>query len=353
MSTTRPFGILVIAAAFYLCASASQIAAQTKVSTEPGATFTTLQSFNGKDGRMSNAGMVQATNGNLYGTTYFGGAKNSGEVFEIATGGTLTTLHSFCSKGGCTDGEYTYATPVQGTDGNFYGTTYSGGANGNGTVFEITTNGTFTPIYNVCSESGCPDGNYLYAGLIQATDGNLYGIMDEDGANGGGTIFRITTTGTLTILYSLCSQSGCADGQYPAGELFQDTNGSLYGTTADGGANDDGTIFSLSIGLSPFVEAQPASGIVGATVRILGTDLTGATSVTFNGTTATFTVVSISEITTTIPKSATSGEVQVMTPSGLFLSNVPFQVLPQRSGAVRCPTVCHAGHNQQFLSSRE
>lgn len=92
-------------------------------------TFTTLHSFDGKDGTLPFAGLVQATNGNLYGTTYYGGAKNSREVFEITPGGTLTTPYSLCSKSDCTDGEYTYATPVQATDGNFYGTTYLGGTN--------------------------------------------------------------------------------------------------------------------------------------------------------------------------------------------------------------------------------
>ena len=462
-------------AAVWLCGSALL----------PAQTFTTLHSFDGTDGRLSFAGLVQATNGSLYGTTYYGGAKNSGEVFEITPIGTLTRLHSFCSKSGCTDGEYTYATPIQGTDGNFYGTTYLGGSNelgtvfqitptgteitlhtfrgpdgsqplaglvqatngdfygttyiggseGKGEVFKITPNGAFTTLhsfcsqsgctdgenpfagliqgvdgnlygttfgggsikgfgtvfkitplgtlttlhsfctqsgcpdgqfpqtglvqasngdlygttiaggaygdgtifqitptgklkmlYNVCSQSGCPEGNYLIAGLIQATDGNLYGIMDVGGAKGSGTIFKMTLSGTLTTLYNFCSQSGCPDGQYPAGGLVQATDGNLYGTTADGGANGDGTVFSLSLGLGPFVETEPTVAKVGAGVKILGTNLTGATSVNFNGKAATFTVVSSSEISTTVPVEATTGEVQVLTPSGTLLSNVPFRV---------------------------
>jgi uncharacterized repeat protein (TIGR03803 family) len=473
-------------AVLWLCASGSQSAAQTYTNTYSGTTFTTLHSFYGKDGNKSFAGLIQATNGRLYGTTYYGGARNSGEVFEITPAGTLTTLYSLCSKSGCTDGEYTYATPVQGTDGNFYGTTYLGGSNdlgtvfkitptgtlttlhtfdgtngsqplaglvqgtdgnfygttyiggskgdgeifqitpsgtlnalhsfcsrtscrdgrkpfaglvqavdgnlygttltggakgygtvfkvtpsgafttlhsfcsqsgcpdgefpqtglvqatngnlygttivggayGTGTIFEITPGGTLTTLYNVCSQSGCPDGNYLYAGLIQATDGNLYGVMEIGGANNGGTIFRMTLSGTLTTLHSFCSQPACADGQYPAGGLVQDTNGNLYGTTADGGANGDGTVFSLSVGLGQFVETQPTATKAGATVNILGTNLTGATSVNFNGKAATFTVISSSEITTTVPAGATTGEVQVVTPSGTLLSNVSFRVLP-------------------------
>jgi uncharacterized repeat protein (TIGR03803 family) len=124
MFTIRKSGISMVLAALWLCASGSPTVAQTYTITDLGTTFTTLHSFDGTDGNKSFAGMIQATNGNLYGTTYYGGATNSGEVFEITPGGTLTTLRSFCSKSGCTDGEYTYATPVQGIDGNFYGTTY-------------------------------------------------------------------------------------------------------------------------------------------------------------------------------------------------------------------------------------
>ena len=476
---------MMLAAALWLYASGSQSAAQIDSGSDLGTSFTTLRSFDGTDGRLSFAGLVQATNGNLYGTTYYGGTKDSGNVFEITPRGTLTTLYSLCSKSGCTDGEYTYAVPIQGTDGNFYGTTYlggskelgtvfkvtpsgtqttlhtfagpdgseplaglvqatngsfygttnmggaqgygvifkitpsgafttlhsfcsqsgctdgenpyaalvqgidgnlygttlgggsskgfgtvfkitpsgtlttlhrfctqsscpdgkfpqtglvqasngnfygttiSGGASGGGTIFEITPTGKLTTLYNVCSQSGCPDGNYLYAGLIQATDGNLYGIMDVGGAHGTGTIFKITLTGTLTTLYNFCSQSGCPDGQYPSGALVQATDGNLYGTTADGGANGDGTVFRLSIGLGPFVETEPTAAKVGATVKILGTNLTGATSVTFNGKAATFTVASSSEITTTVPAGATTGEVQVATPTGTLLSNVSFRV---------------------------
>jgi uncharacterized repeat protein (TIGR03803 family) len=114
----------------------------------------------------------------------------------------------------------------------------------------------------------------------------------------------------------------------PSGGLVQDTNGNLYGTTADGGANGDGTVFSLSVGLGQFVETQPTATKAGATVNILGTNLTGATSVNFNGKAVTFTVISSSEITTTVPAGATTGEVQVVTPSGTLLSNVSFRVLP-------------------------
>jgi uncharacterized repeat protein (TIGR03803 family) len=120
--------------------------------------------------------------------------------------------------------------------------------------------------------------------------------------------------------------SGCADGKSPSTSLVQGTNGDLYGTTSGDGANGDGTVFTLSAGLGPFVEIVPSSGNVGAAVEILGTNLTGATNVTFNGTTTVFTVISSSEISTSVPVGATTGAVQVVTPSGVLSSNVPFQV---------------------------
>jgi uncharacterized repeat protein (TIGR03803 family) len=110
--------------------------------------------------------------------------------------------------------------------------------------------------------------------------------------------------------------------------LVQGTDGNFYGTTCCGGANNDGygTVFSLSVGLASFVETEPTSGKVGAAVTILGTNLTGATGVTYNGTAAVFKVVSSSEITTTVPTGATTGEVKVVTPSGTLSSNVSFRV---------------------------
>jgi uncharacterized repeat protein (TIGR03803 family) len=295
----------------------------------PSGTLTTIHSFCSQsgctDGEWPFAGLVQATNGDLYGTTYAGGANGYGTVFRITPSGTLTTLHSFCSQSGCTDGENPVAGLVQANNGNLYGTTLAGGAYGDGTVFKITLSGTLTTLYNFCSQSGCTDGEEPFAGLVQATNGDLYGTTSAGGAHSGGTVFKITPSGTLTTLYNFCSQSGCKDGAYPVAGLVQATNGDLYGT-AGGGAYGLGAVFSLSVGLGPFVETLPTSGSAGASVEILGTNLTGATSVSFNGTEAVFEVVSSSEITTTVPTGATTGTVQVVTPNGTLSSNVPFRV---------------------------
>ena len=295
--------------------------------------LTTLYGFCAKsgctDGRLPIGTLVNATNGNFYGTTNEGGVStcavsglSCGTVFKITPSGKLTTLHSFDG----TDGVWPEAGLVQATNGDFYGTTSYAGANGWGTVFKITPSGTLTTLHSF----GGADGELPLAGLVQATNGDFYGTTSSGGANGGGTVFRITPRGKLTTLYSFCSQGGnqCTDGYRPQAGLAQATNGDFYGTTFDGGANGHGTIFSLSVGLGPFVETQPTSGKVGAAIQILGTDLTGATTVAFNGTSAAFTVVSPNLITTTVPTGATAGTVQVMTPSGTLLSNVPFRVLP-------------------------
>jgi uncharacterized repeat protein (TIGR03803 family) len=299
-------------------------------------TLTTLYSFCAQggciDGSNPSGGLVQAANGEFYGTTLGGGANGYGTVFKITPSGTLTTLYSFCSQNGCTDGDSAEAGLVEANNGEFYGTTSGGGANGYGTVFKITPSGKLTTLYSFCKKSRCTDGANPEAGLIQATDGDFYGTTYYGGGtNYGGTIFKITGSGTLTTLYSFCALSGCTDGEYPLAALVQDTSGVLYGTTYQGGSggacfNGCGTVFSLSVGLGAFVKTLPTSGKVGAAVKILGTGLIGATNVTFNGTAAVFSVVSGSEIATTVPTGATSGKVEVITPGGTLSSNLAFRV---------------------------
>lgn len=290
-------------------------------------TRTTLYNFcsqsNCTDGYYPYAGLVQGADGNLYGTASGGGAGNVGTVFKITTSGTLTTLHSFCSELSCADGSQPKAALVQGSDGNFYGTTYTGGSYG--TVFKITPGGTLTTLHSF--EAG-GDGGGPVAALVQGTDGNFYGTTYAFGANGPfGTVFKVTPTGTLTTLYNFCSESGCPDGSNPIAGLVQDTIGTFYGTTPVGASSHNiGTVFSLSVGLRPFVEAVPITGKAGRSVTILGTKLTGTTSVTFNGIAAAFTVQSGTAIKATVPTGATTGPVEVVTPSGTLTSNGNFRV---------------------------
>jgi uncharacterized repeat protein (TIGR03803 family) len=279
--------------------------------------------------------------GLFYGTTSAGGNRNTtfcligggpygegcGTVFVIGAGGALKTLYRFTGE---TDGASPLAGLVQGTDGNFYGTTYSGASN-QGTVFKITPAGAFTTLYDFCPQGApCDDGSNPRSGLVQATDGNFYGTTNFGGSFGDyGTVFKITPDGTLTTIHSFCASGiPCSDGLYPVGGLVQGTDGNLYGTTMgeNGKSFSEGTVFKISLGLPPFVKILQPGAQPGIEITILGTDLTGATSVTFNGTAAEFTVVSATEIDATVPAGATTGTVEVTTPSGTQKSNVAFRV---------------------------
>jgi uncharacterized repeat protein (TIGR03803 family) len=327
------------------------------------------------DGDVPWGGMVQALNGTLYGTTVGGGAHSGGTVFDIkTTGGTPSILYSFCSLSECADGTAPQANLIQGTDGNFYGSTYDGGeftyygnafkvtptgvftslhsfdgtdgdepigglsqatdgnfygttqvdgANGYGTVYKITSSGTLTTLYNFCVSSSCPDGSIPEDSLVQGTDGNLYGTTFSGGAFGEGTIFSITTAGVLTTLHSFDN----TDGAQPWAGVIQDTNGTFYGTTYSGGTSNLGTVYSLSMGLEPFIKINPPAAKVGTTVTILGTNLTGATKVTFGTLAATPKVLSSSEITVVVPAITKNVKVTVTAPSGTYSTYPLFRLV--------------------------
>jgi uncharacterized repeat protein (TIGR03803 family) len=294
--------------------------------------LTALHSFSGDVGTNPFSGLVQAANGNLYGTTLGG----SGTLFEITPTGTLTTLHTF----GLVAGGFEANGLVFNSDGNIYGTTAFGGTNsssfvcdsGCGTVFSMTPAGEFAKIYNFCAETNCSDGAIPEAGVVLGSDGNFYGTTQYGGnSNNAGTIFKITPQGALTTIYTFCAQTNCTDGAYPGQALLQSTDGNFYGTTVSGGTggiNGPGTIFRLSTGLGPFVKLVRDSGSVGQVGGILGQWFTGTTGVSFNGTPASFTVVSDTLIQTTVPAGATSGYIKVQTPGGTLTSNLVFHVRP-------------------------
>ena len=297
----------------------------------PSGTLTTLHTFNGTNGNQVGLvpeGLLQAPNGDFYGLTPFGtqNSNTCGTIFRMSTKGATTTLASFPNTGaqGCEPS----GGLVLGPDGDFYGTTLSGGPAGDGNIFKVTPAGTLTALYNFCSQDNCADGSQPNAGMILGTDGNFYGTTISGGATNHGSIFQLTPGGTFKVLYSFCSQAGCADGESSYSALIQATDGNFYGTTSDGGGGGNGgTAFKLSMGLAPFVESLPAYGKVGAQVKILGTDLTGTTGVTFDGITAAFKVESPTAILATVPAGATTGKIQVDTPGGTLVSNVVFRVL--------------------------
>jgi uncharacterized repeat protein (TIGR03803 family) len=385
-------------------------------------TLTVLHSFVGgaTDGASPTGGLTLGTDGNFYGTTQQGGASLQGTVFKMTTTGTITLLHSFNSV---FDGAFPWSPPIEGTDGNFYGTA-SGGKGNNGLVYKVTSSGTYTTLYiltpgigtypiapptqgadgflylpvslggaNSCGSilklttAGVLNSSYMFpcgpggafpiGPLVQASNGNFYSTTQDGGTNGEGTIYQVTTGLAVTILHSFGTTFG--DGSYPGaglllatdgnyygstaeggtfddGVLFntttsgtykdlysfnnsvnlmqtsplspevQNTNGLLYGVTEFGGTNNQGTIYSLNMGLAPFVNAPLFSGKEGGSVLILGNHLSGTSMVTFNGVPASFEVKSDTHLSATVPSGATSGYIEVTTGSGVVKSRKVFRI---------------------------
>jgi uncharacterized repeat protein (TIGR03803 family) len=241
--------------------------------------------------------LVQGTNGNFYGSNPEGGTNGYGAIFEITAAGALTKLHQFASNG--FDGRNPGAL-LQSSNGFIYGTTTNGGTNGYGSIFKMTSTGVLTPLY---SFTGGADGAHPGAALTQGTNGILYGTTGGGGTNGSGTIFQITTNGVFTPLYSFApsAQAGLgfytnADGLSP-GNLAQATNGILYGFASGGGLNGTGTLFQFSpsgggltllytffvgplgpAGLTNAYGAEPSSIVIASDGTLYGTAKTGGTN---------------------------------------------------------------------------
>ncbi len=204
-----------------------------------GQTFTLIGGFNGSNGGQSFARLYQSTDGFFYGTTGWGGSSGGGTFFRISSAGSLTNLHNF--TGGGDGGHASFGGAlVQGSDGLLYGTTYEGGAQNTGVVFKITSAGTLTPLHQF---SG-PDGGGPEAGLLLASDGNFYGTTYWGGSNNFGTIFRVNSAGVFTNLYQFGNVAD--DGKYPYSGMVQGGDGLLYGTTFGGGSNGWGSVFKMT-----------------------------------------------------------------------------------------------------------
>jgi uncharacterized repeat protein (TIGR03803 family) len=327
------------------------------------------------DGQGPN-GIVLASDGNFYGVTVAGGKFGQGTIFSISPAGRFKLLHTFCSQSNCADGGLPQFPPVQGIDGNLYGTAYIGGIENHGVIYQITPAGTYKVVYAFCgSQNSCPTGENPMA-ILQDASGNFFGTTTFGGTKGFGTVFEFTSTNQYKVLHSFLGNDGSDptsgltlasngslygvtqggggahvgnifkvtsagvfksiyvfrvdQGYDPFYSLFQGTNGNLYGATAYGPAPCCyGTLFSLSDGIRPLVETVPLAGKVGKKVIILGNGLTGSTSVKFNGKPAAFHVVSDTEITAAVPSGATTGKVSVVTPSGTLNSNPQFVVTKQ------------------------
>jgi uncharacterized repeat protein (TIGR03803 family) len=220
-------------------------------------TLTTLVYFDGANGAYPSPVLTIGSDGNLYGTAETGGEHDAGTVFKMSLSGIFTMLYSFT---GSNDGGIPIAGVVQAADGNFYGTTYEYGAYGYGTVYEITSAGALTTRY---AFTGGTDGGIPWGGLVAASDGNLYGTTQTGGTYTNGTVFRIAPAGPLTTL----AQFDGFAGAYPSAALIQGKDGNLYGTTVGGGLDNDGAIYKLSISGPLQITGQPAdqSVFTGAT----------------------------------------------------------------------------------------
>jgi uncharacterized repeat protein (TIGR03803 family) len=282
-------------------------------------TYTTIYQFTNAQAQSVSAQLIQGSDGNLYGMSGVGGAYGNGSIYKLSTSGKLLYLHSFSANG--LSGAIPFGSLVQASDGNFYGTTYYGGtAGGHGTVIKMTQQGKVSVMY---SFTGNGDGANPSGGLIQATDGNLYGTTSAKGTYGYGTIFQISLSGSFQTLYSFSS----AIGENPGPPPLQHTNGLFYGSLPFGSTYGFGAIYSLDMGLGPFITFVQPTAKVGKTAEILGQGFTGTTSVTFNGIPATsFAVKSDTYMTAVVPTGATTGPVVATTPTGTLTSNVNFRI---------------------------
>jgi uncharacterized repeat protein (TIGR03803 family) len=216
---------------------------------EPDGSYRVLYNFCAQpqctDGYVPSGALIADGAGNLYGTTFIGGANNGGAIFELSASGVESVLYSFCSRPNCTDGTGPLAGLIADAAGNFYGTTERGGTgcngSGCGTAFELTPGGAETVLYSFCSRKTCEDGSVPMAPLVADASGNFYGTTTSGGRYGkyfydDGVVFKLAPDGTESVLYSFCRrQSYCADGANPEAGLTFDTAGNLYGTTLDGG----------------------------------------------------------------------------------------------------------------------
>jgi uncharacterized repeat protein (TIGR03803 family) len=395
-----------------------------KISSE--GVITSLYSMGQSDGTTC-SGLTLGTDGNFYGTCHNGGANDYGTLFKVTSAGVLTVLHNFAAQGSTSDGCEPLAPPIQASNGDLYGTTSFCGANNYGTVYKLTLAGAYSLLYSfqgppddtvlplgliegtdgdlwglgngwiisdggvfkitlagkeslVYTFKGDPDGASPYTNLIQGSNGDFYGTTEEGGSAQEGTIFEVTAGGKETVLYSFpnqtdgaypslpltqgpngllfgaatdCAGGGCAQaglfdittkGMYknlylyplvcsncgqPEAPLLLSTNGAFYSTTEQGGAGV-GSFYSLNNGYSPFISlVNVTSGVEGAQVQILGQGFSSSSVVKFGGTEATTTkLTGTTYILATVPTGALTGDISVTTGSTVLSTTASYKITP-------------------------
>lgn len=226
----------------------------------PSGTVTTLVQFNAINGYSPEAGLTLGNDGNFYGTTIAGGATGYGNIFKITSGGALTNLVDFTGPAGLNKGTAPRGELVQGSDGNFYGTTFSGGSNNLGTIFKVTPSGTLTTLAEFTGTTGAKKGSNPSGPMVQGSDGNFYGTTQAGGTSDAGTLFQITQGGTFTTLMEFSAGASAA----PASGLIRAADGNLWGTTY----GPDGSIFRIVLPGAPTVAfSRATTGFDTATIE--------------------------------------------------------------------------------------
>lgn len=219
------------------------------------------------DGTVPNAALVQGSDGTFYGTTSSGGSANHGVVFKMTAQGQVTTLHSFGDGSVANDGSGPNTGLIQGSDGNFYGTTSSGGSANHGAIFKITPSGQLTILHNFGDATVANDGAGPNIHLIQGSDGNFYGTTGNGGSANLGVVFFMTPQGQLTISHSFGDGSVPHDGTNPNAGLLQDSSGNFYGTATSGGSAGQGTVFKLVMNLPNITSSLSINGTIGTPLK--------------------------------------------------------------------------------------
>lgn len=230
------------------------------------------------DGDDPNGGLIQGSDGALYGTTQYGGTANLGTVFKVTLAGTITILHNFGDGSVVEDGTVPMAGLIQSSDGNFYGTTSTGGSSKNGTVFKMTPQGQVTILHSFSDGTLSNDGNTPMAALIQGSDGNFYGTAANGGESFGGVVFEITPQGAYTILHSFQDGTVQPDGAQPQAALVQDSSGNFYGTTSSGGSSFVGSVFEVTPNLPALKSLPTISGTAGLPLTYTAIGTQGTTT---------------------------------------------------------------------------